>query len=114
MEAPRRGDRILVFRLHWLNLILAGEKDLEIRSQNLSGGRYWLGCRGTIYGLAMLEPAMPINSAAAWRRLRHRHRVGVDKLPYKKTYGLAIRQCRRVTPTPFEHPRGAIGIVKYR
>ena len=114
MATPQPGDRILVFRLHWLNLILAGEKDLEIRGRNLSGGRYWLGCRGTIFGRAILEPAIPITSAQAWRRLRHRHRVEVDKLPYKKTYGLAIRHCRRVRQTPYEHPQGAVGIVKYR
>ena len=114
MATPQPGDRILVFRLHWLNLILAGEKDLEIRGRNLSGGRYWLGCRGTILGRAILEPAIPITSAQAWRRLRHRHRVEVDKLPYKKTYGLAIRHCRRVRQTPFFHPQGAVGIVKYR
>ena len=114
MATPQHGDRILVFRLHWLNLILAGEKDLEIRGRDLSGGRHWLGCRGTIFGHAILEPAIPITSAQAWRRFRHRHRVGVDKLPDKKTYGLAIRHCRRVRKTPYEHPQGAVGIVKYR
>ena len=69
MATPQPGDRILVFRLHWLNLILAGEKDLEIRGRNLSGGRYWLGCRGTIFGRAILEAAIPITSAhnADWR-----------------------------------------------
>ena len=114
MATPQPGDRILVFRLHWLNLILAGEKDLEIRGRRLSGGQYWLGVRGTIFGLAILEPAIPINSDAAWRRLRHRHLVEGDELPYKKTYGLPIRHCRRVTQTPYEHPQGAVGIVKYR
>ena len=114
MATPRRGDRIIVLRLRWLNLILAGETDLEIRGRNLSGGRCWFGCRGTIFGRAILEPAIPITSAQAWRRLRHRHRVEVGKLPYKKTYGLPIRQCRRVRQTPFFHPQGAVGIVKYR
>ena len=114
MATPQPGDRILVFRLRWLNLILAGEKDLEIRSRNLSGGRYWLGCRGTIFGLAVLEPAIPIKSDAAWRRLRHRHRVEVDELPYKTTYGFPVHLCRRVTLTSYEHLRGAVGIVRFR
>ena len=111
---PQPGDRILVFRPHWLELILRREKRLEIRGRRLSAGRYWLGCRGTIFGLAVLEPAIPITSAKAWRRLRHRHLVESDELPYKKTYGLPIRHCRRVTQTPYEHPQGAVGIVKYR
>ena len=54
MAAPQRGDRILVLRPHWLNLILAGEKTLEIRGRNLSAGNYWLGTRGMIHGLAIL------------------------------------------------------------
>ena len=114
MATPQPGDRILVFRPHWLELILRRQKRLEIRGRRLSAGRYWLGCRGTIYGIAVLEPAIPITSAKAWRRLRHRHLVEGDELPYKTTYGLAIRHCRRVTPIPYEHPQGAVGIVKYR
>ena len=114
MATPQRGDRILVFRPRWLNLILADEKDQEIRGRNLSSGPYWLGCHGTIYGRCFLGSSILIDSAEAWRGLRHRHRVEADKLPYKTTYGLPIRQCHRGTPTPYEHPRGAIGIVKYR
>ena len=114
MARPQRGDRILVFRAHWLNLILADEKDLEIRGRNLSSGPYWLGCGGMIYGNCFLGSAMLIDSADAWRGLRHRHRVGSDELPYKTTYALPTRRCRRVTPIPYVHPRGAVGIVKYR
>ena len=111
---PQPGDRILVFRSHWLELIFDGDKTLEIRGRRLSRGRYWLGCRGKIWGRADLGPAIPITSAQAWRCLRHRHRVEGDALPYKKTYGLPILHCRRVTQTPYEHPQGAVGIVKYR
>ena len=115
MAAPSPGDRILVLRPHWLNLILAGEKTLEIRGRNLSAGNYWLGTRGMIHGLAILDPATLINTAQAWQELRHRHRVESDELPYKTTYALPIRRCRRVTPPiPYVHPRGAVGIVKYR
>ena len=114
MAAPSPGDRILVLRPHWLNLILEGEKTLEIRGRNLSAGKYWLGTRGMIHGLAILEPAILINTLQAWQDLRHRHCVDSNELPYKTTYGLPIRQCRRVMPTPYEHPRGAVGIVKYR
>ena len=114
MAAPLPGDRILVLRPHWLNLILAGEKTLEIRGRNLSAGNYWLGTRGMIHGLAVLQPAILIDSAQAWQELRHRHRVERNELPYMTTYALPIRRCRRVTPIPYVHPRGAVGIVKYR
>ena len=114
MAGPLPGDRILVLRPHWLNLILAGEKTLEIRGRNLSAGNYWLGTRGMIHGLAVLQPAILIDSAQAWQELRHRHRVESNELPYRTTYALPIRRCRRVTPVPYVHPRGAVGIVKYR
>ena len=92
MAGPLPGDRILVLRPHWLNLILAGEKTLEIRGRNLSAGNYWLGTRGMIHGLAVLQPAILIDTAQAWQELRHRHRVESDELPYKTTYALPIRR----------------------
>ena len=114
MAVPSPGDRILVLRANWWNLILSGEKTLEIRGRNLSAGKYWLGTRGMIHGFVILEPAILISTLQAWQDLRHRHCVDNDELPYKTTYGLPIRQCRRVTPIPYVHPRGAVGIVKYR
>ena len=113
MATPQDGDRILVFRPRWLNLLLDEEKDLEIRGRNLSSGPCWLGCRGTIYGHCFLVSPILIDSIEAWRGLRHRHRVEVDELPYKTTYGFPVHQCRRVTLTSYEHPRGAVGIVRF-
>ena len=114
MATPQDGDRILVFRPRWLNLLLDEEKDLEIRGRNLSSGPSWLGCRCTIYGHWFRGSPIVMDSREAWRGLRHRHRVESDDLPYKTTYALPIRRCRRVTPVPYVHPRGAVGIVKYR
>ena len=79
MATPQRGDRIIVFRPHWLTLILADEKDLEIRGRNLSSGPYWLGCNGMIYGHCSLGSSILIDSAKAWRGLCHRHRVEVTR-----------------------------------
>ena len=81
--------------------------------RNLSPGPCWLGRRGTIYGHCFLGSPIVIDSIEAWRGLRHRHRVEVDELPYKTTYGFPVHQCRRVTLTSYEHPRGAVGIVRF-
>ena len=61
MATPQDGDRILVFRPRWLNLLLDKEKDLEIRGRNLSSGPCWLGCRGTIYGHCFLGSPIVID-----------------------------------------------------
>jgi hypothetical protein len=114
MDAPRPGDRILVLRPHWLSLILSGEKTLEIRGRKLSAGWYWLGAWGMIHGRAFLTAATRITTAQAFRDLRVLHRIDMDELPYKKTYGLSITCCECMGPIPYVHPRGAAGIVKYR
>ena len=47
---PFPGDRILIMKQPWLRKILEREKTLEIRSQPLSVGDYWLGHKEIIYG----------------------------------------------------------------
>ena len=111
---PQPGDRILVLRPHWLHLILSGEKTLEIRGCNLAAGSYWLGCRGMIHGRAIVMLATSIKNLETLRDLRHMHHVEGDDLPYQRTCGFPVRHSERVTPTPYEHPRGAVGIVKMR
>ena len=113
MDAPREGDRILVLRMHWLSLVLSGEKTLEIRGRNLSAGFYWIGTRGMIHGRANLAGGTRITTARAWQDLRPLHCVDSDELPYKRTYGLLIHSCERMGPIPYTPKRGAIGIVKY-
>ena len=114
MAVPQLGERILVLRPNWLELIISGEKTLEIRGRNLCAGKYWLGCRGRIDGRAVFEPAFQIQSAATWHSLRHQHRVETDELPYKTTFGIPVRFCERVSPPiSYTIKRGAVGIVKY-
>ena len=50
MKAPARGDRILILKEPWLQMLLRGEKTLEIRGAAYSSGRYWLGCKKVIHG----------------------------------------------------------------
>ena len=67
-----------------------------------------------IHGHAILKPATLINNAQAWKDLRHLHCVDSEELPYKRTFGLPITFCERVSPPiPYTRKRGAVGIVKY-
>ena len=113
--APRAGDRILVLREEWLERILSGEKDLEIRGRRLREGDVWLGCRSNILGKARLGSATKIATKQAWAALRSRHLVAGAGLPYKTTWGLPLRSVTRLrAKVPYVHRRGAIGIVKFR
>lgn len=108
------GDKILVIRPYWLDLILAGEKTLEIRGTPYRPGRYFLGYNRQVLAVAQLGNPLRIASAEHWVSLQSQHRVVTDTLPYKRTFGLPILSVRAVRPVPFHHPRGAITIVRYR
>ena len=110
---PQPGDRIMIFKEKWLKLILKREKTMEIRSRALKGGKYWLGYKGLIRGMAVFGDAVPVQDDETWASYRDRHRVETE-LPYKKTWGLPILRARSIAPVKYEHPRGSEGIVRYR
>ena len=112
---PRVGDRILVLRPVWLDLILAGDKTMEIRSSPLRPGKYFLGCKQRILAVAHLGHPRRITTIEQWVELRPLHCVMSDELPYKRTFGLPIDSLHRVSAAiPYAHPRGAVSVVKYR
>ncbi len=87
---------------------------MEIRGAPLKAGTYYLGYKKNIYAVATLGPPIAITTVEEWDSLRPQHRVGNAELPYARTFGLPILDVRPVSRTPFAHPRGAIGIVRYR
>ena len=112
---PKEGDRVLIFKEHWRDMVLRRRKTMEVRCTPLKAGRYWIGCRGQISGRLTLGSALAITDTATWAALRGQHRVEEAALPYKRTYGLPILRVKRTAPLiMFKHPRGAIGIVIYR
>ena len=111
---PRPNDRILILRRPWLQMILTGDKTLEVRGSPIKAGRYWLGHKGIIHGVAILGSPIPIVSQEQWVEMRPQHCVDGAELPYRKTYALPILNARPTRPIPYVHPRGAIGLVKFR
>ena len=113
MNTPGIGDKILVLKWHWLQLILNDKKTLEIRGMALRRGRYFLGFKKNMYGWVEFGDPMRIVNLQQWNQLRYRHLVQRADLPYKKTYGLPILQTGRFSePMPYVHPKGAVGIVR--
>ena len=115
MAMPHNGDRILVLKQNWLALVLAGKKTMEVRGKRLKAGAVYFGWKGTIYASATLGDAVEIRRTRQWGSLRHLHRVPGNVLPYKRTFGLPLHNIERLSPPiPFHHPKGAVGIVRYR
>ena len=112
LKMPQQGDRILMFKQPWLDMVLSGRKVLEIRSRALTGS-FYIGYKKNIYAKVVFGPPVHIKTESEWAELRPQHRVN-GPMPYKKTYGLPIHFIERTRRIPFDHPRGAITIVKYR
>ena len=77
-------------------------------------GRYWLGHKSVVHAVAYFGTAFHISSLQQWDALRGRHRLDSPALPYKKTLALPVLRVRATRRIPYYHPRGAVGIVKYR
>ena len=115
MTIPTAGDKILILKWQWLQLVLDQSKRMEIRGLPLRQGRYFLGFKKNIYGWVDFGDAQRIINLHQWNKLRSRHLVPWTKLPYKKTYGLPILRAQRLSqPVAFFHPTGAVGIVRMR
>ena len=46
--------------------------------------------------------------------MKDKHLVDTLELPYKRTLALPILKFKSLPPCPYQHKRGAIGIVVYR
>ena len=113
MGTPAPGDKILIVRPCWLQLILSGEKTMDIRGSALRPGKYFLGFQKQILAQAQLGKPVRILAADQWIALRPQHRVMLNSPPYTRTYGLPILSVRALSPIPFQHPRGAISILRF-
>lgn len=112
---PRNGERILVVRNFWLQLLLNKTKTLEVRSKRLGSRTYLLGCRGKAYARIHLAAGFEIKSDSSWRQLRCEHHVDTHCKPYRRTFGHQVLDMEMFEqPITYEHPKGAIGIVVYR
>ena len=110
---PKRGDKIMLYKRGVIELILAGKKTLEIRSRRFKAGRYFLGCQAHIHASCQLGPAIRIDTAADFQRLRPSHLMASPGLPYPTTWALPIERVQSLS-IPFRHTRGAITIVRYK
>ena len=112
---PKVGDRIMVLKATWLNLILQRVKTMEIRSQMIKPGFVWLGMGGFIYGSCNIASSRLL-SALEFRKLTNMHRWPLaNKLPKGRICGLHLVNVQAISkPIRYYRLRGAIGWNKYR
>ena len=48
-SGPNAGDRILIYKPQWLELVLSGQKTLEVRGAAYKSGTYYLGTGGDFF-----------------------------------------------------------------
>lgn len=107
----------LIVKPKWLNLILDGKKDLEIRG-SLTNKRGRIGLiesgSGEIKGFVDIVCSYPIDrDLFEANRSRHCIDAEYDKLPYQKPCAWVFQNpVRFKKPIKYKHPQGAVIWVK--
>lgn len=106
-------DRILIIKQNWLEMILAGDKTMELRGQryiSLVDTYIWL-CpseTGHVIGRALVTSVVGPMDAAALRSchaLHHWH----GRAPYARTYGWNLARVQRLdVPIPIVRKPGSV------
>ena len=104
----------MVLQRQWVDLILSKEKVYEIRGANKTPGRYFLGCRLHVVGVATTGPAIRIHDIVQFKALLPLHRWDRDTLPYKKMWALPISDAwsSRAHPLPSQARRHWLGSLR--
>ena len=107
----------LIIKMPWLDRILCGEKDIEVRGSLTSkvGKRIWLLSDGWCLGSATIDYCFQFD-AALWKKYRERHCVSFDYQHllniYHKPCGWRLTKVKRCKPRRYKHPHGTVIWVK--
>lgn len=104
----------LLIKSPWIDLILDGKKNWEIRGSNTKK-RGEIGLiksgSGMVYGTVNIVESKEL-TLEEYQNGSHRHCVNsgdTSQLPYKKTYAWVLNNpIIYETPIPYQHPMGAV------
>ncbi len=114
-QRRRPGDKICVLKQRFLDLILREDKDLELRHQRLTPGRYYLSSGRVVQGVADVGHAFEVEDDFWFRSLLHRHQLDTASKPYKKTWAHPLTGVQRMDPSvPYAMVRGQQGTARFR
>ncbi|MFJ8528665.1 ASCH domain-containing protein [Bacillus sp. NPDC094106] len=104
----------IVIKQHWINLILSGQKDWEIRGRNAKiRGTIALiqSGSGMVFGTVDLVDSIPLTKET-FNATQEHHKIPVNgdtELPYKKTHAWVFKNpVIFPKPIPCSHPLGAV------
>ena len=113
--APQRLGPILVLEKQWWDLIVSGEKDLEMRHVALKPMKRHVGRSGELWGTVTLGKAFEIKTDEEWRALRSRHQVGTSARMHEQEMAHPVIAVEVFESTiRYEPLRGQVGTAKYR
>ena len=107
---PRVGARIMVVRDPWLQMILSGEKTMELRGTRCRTGLVWVGSKGFVHGSVTINQSIEMTvEEFATRRSEH-HWPESRALPYQRLCGLLLTGPKKLpAPIAYWRPPAAIG-----
>jgi hypothetical protein len=114
----KRSSKVaLVVKKRWLDKILAGEKDCEIRSSNTSR-RGWIHfaeskAGGKLMGRARLVDCFELSKAEFAKGRSHHCVLRLSVVPYKRMFAWVLENAERFEkPFVYEHEQGAVVWVR--
>lgn len=111
----------LIIKEKWLDLILSGQKTLEIRGSKTAKleETIYLLESGTqkVRGTCQIQCCIPITTEEIWERLKPQHCVNISYQQlleiYKHPYAWVLNDVKKIdTFGYYKHPKGAVIWVK--
>ena len=110
----KRSSKVaLVVKKQWLDKILSGEKDWEIRSSKTSR-RGWIhfaesGAGGRLVGRAQLVDCFELTKTEFTSQKIHHCVPRLSEVPYKRMFAWVLKNAERFEkPFEYEHTTGAV------
>ena len=101
---PCLGERIMVIKEPWLQLILNKLKTMEIRRSPAEPGKTWLAFDGQVFGAAYISHCVQI-TREEFEATREQHQHLGDMPPHAKVYALTLQNIVRLeSPVPHYRP----------
>lgn len=113
LPKPQVGDSILVVRHSYIDMILKGEKTVELRGIKHRSRTLWLGFGGVIRGRLHLGAPTLLNEQM-YRAWRPQHRCHLVEKPYTNCWAHGLSNVLAVQPmVPYQQTQGPVGWDTY-